>query len=86
MYCLNSAHRPRLSPFWEDTLVQKHANCIHLVDWCIEMSLEVSMSSEGLADVPTPSIFGVELYRFEVSHIVYVRRSRELQRMPADAN
>lgn len=64
---------PRLCPFGKHAFVQRQANGVHLVNWGIEIGLEISMCAKGLENVACSSIFGIQLDRFEIPHIVCIR-------------
>lgn len=48
---------PQLAPAREHTLVERHANRIHLVDRPVKVRLEVPVCTKRLADVSRSAVF-----------------------------
>ena len=61
------------TPAWIHALVQGHAYSIHLCDRTIEVSLEVPMCTQALADVSRAPVLGMQLNRGVVSYVLGVK-------------
>jgi hypothetical protein len=42
-----------------------------LVDWSIEVGLQIAMSAKRFTNVPCPSVLGVQLNRLEIVYVIW---------------
>jgi len=63
-------HCGKFRPLWVHTLVERHADGVHLVDRPVEVCLEVAVRSKRLFDMSDSAVLGVELDGLEVADIV----------------
>lgn len=56
----------------ELTLVQIHADSVHLLDGAVEVRLEIAVRTQSFLDVTRATVLGMKLHRLEVGDILTV--------------